>query len=148
MKGFTVLLAGTILLNGCYTYRPLGNAQPLAGTRVSAELTNDGAHELSGQLGPQVEHVEGDVLAVDSNGVQLAVRQVETTRGYQVDWKGEKVLIPRAAVSGWQQHRLSVGGTSLMGGLLVGVLYGMYTLLGGAGELEGNGGSGGSSGPH
>jgi hypothetical protein len=147
MKHFVVLATGTILLNACYTYRPLTTPQPLPGTRVSAELTDDGAHELSGQLGPQVEHVEGDVLAVDSSGVQLAVRQIETTRGYQVDWKGEKVIIPRAAVSGWQQHRLSVGGTSFMGGLLVGALYGMYQLLGGQGEIEGTG-SGGSSGPH
>jgi len=148
MKRFAVLATGTILLNACYTYRPVSTPQPSPGTRVSAELTDDGARELSGQLGPQVEHVEGDVLAVDSNGVQLAVRQVETNRGNQVDWKGEKVIIPRAAVSGWQQHRLSVGGTSFMGGLLVGALYGMYRLLGGSGEFEGSGGSGGSSGPH
>ena len=139
-------MTGTILLNGCYTYRPLSTPQPSPGTRVSAELTDDGARELSGQLGPQVEHVEGDVLAVDSNGVQLAVRQVETNRGNQVDWKGEKVVIPRAAVSGWQQHQLSVGGTGFMGGLVIGALYGMYQLLGGEGGIEGTG-SGGSAGP-
>ena len=146
MKHFAVLAAGTILLSGCYTYRPLSTPQPEPGTRVSAELTNDGAHALSGQLGPQVEHVEGDVIAVDSNSVQLAVRQVETTRGNQVDWSGEKVVIPNAAVSGWQQHRLSAGGTGFMGGLVVGVLYGMYQLLGGEGGIEGTG-SGGSAGP-
>ena len=139
-------MTGTILLNGCYTYRPLSTPQPSPGTRVSAELTDDGARELSGQLGPQVEHVEGDVLAVDSNGVQLAVRQVETNRGNQVDWKGEKVIIPRAAVSGWQQHQLSVGGTGFMGGVVIGALYGMYQLLGGEGGIEGTG-SGGSAGP-
>jgi hypothetical protein len=120
----------------------------LPGARVSAELTDDGARELSGQLGPQVEHVEGDVLGVDSNGVQLAVRQIETARGNQVDWKGEKVIIPGTAVSGWQQRRISVGGTGVMGGLLVGTLYAMYRLLGGPGEVEGNGGSGGSSSGH
>ena len=146
MKRFVLLAAGTILLSACYTYRPLSTAQPELGTRVSAELTNDGAHALSGQLGPQVEHVEGDVLAVDSNSVQLAVRQVETTRGNQVDWRGEKVVIPNAAVAGWQRHQLSVGGTGFMGGLLVGVLYGMYQLFGGEGEIEGTG-SGGSAGP-
>lgn len=145
MKCLAVLATGTILLNGCYTYRPLDTTQPLPGTRVSAELTDDGARDLSGQLGPQVEHVEGDVLAVDSNGVQLAVRQVETNRGNEVDWKGEKVVIPGAAVSGWQQRRISVGGTGFMGGLLVGTLYAMYRLMGGPGGTEGNGGSGGGS---
>jgi hypothetical protein len=147
MKRFALVAAGTILLSACYTYRPLSTSQPEPGTRVSAELTNDGAHALSGQLGPQVEHVEGDVIAVDSNGVQLAVRQIQTTRGNQVDWSGEKVVIPNAAVSGWQQHRLSAGGTGVMGGLVVGVLYGMYQLFGGEGGIEGTG-SGGSAGPH
>jgi hypothetical protein len=146
MKHFAVLAAGTILLSGCYTYRPLATSQPEPGTRVSAELTDDGARQLSGQLGPQVEHVEGDVLVVDSNGVQLAVRQVQTNRGNQVDWSGEKVIIPNVAVSGWQRHQLSVGGTGVMGGLLVGVLYGMYQLFGGEGGIEGTG-SGGSAGP-
>jgi hypothetical protein len=95
-----------------------------------------------------VDHVEGDVLAVDSNGVQLAVRQVETSRGYQVDWKGEKVTIRLAAVSGWQERRLSVGGTSFMGGLVVGGLYAMYRLLGGPGLIDGRGSSGGGGGNH
>jgi hypothetical protein len=146
MKSFAVLAASTILLNGCYTYRPLSTPEPLPGTRVSAALTDDGARELSGQVGPEVDHVEGDVLAVDSNRVQLAVRQVETTRGYEVDWKGEKVTIPRAAVAGWQERRLSVGGTSFMGGLVVGGLYAMYRLLGGPGLIDGRGSSGGSGG--
>jgi hypothetical protein len=148
MNSFAMLAAGTMLVGGCYTYRPLSTPEPLPGTRVSAELTNDGARELTGQIGPQVDHVEGDVVAVDSNGVQLAVRQVETTRGYQVDWKGEKVTIPLAAVSGWQHRQLSVGGTGFMGGLVVGGLYAMYRLLGGPGLIDGRGSSGGGGAGH
>jgi hypothetical protein len=104
------------------------------------ELTGDGARELSGQVGPEVEHVEGEVLAVDSDGVEMAVRQVQTTRGIQSDWKGEKVTIPSSAVSGWQERRLSVGGTSVLGGLVVGGLYAMYRLFGGPGLIDGRGG--------
>src|SRR3712207_4510883 len=106
MNPLAVVAAGTMLLGACYTYRPLSTPEPLPGTRVSAELTDDGARDLSGQIGPQINHVEGDVVGVDSSGVHLAVRQVETNRGYQVDWKGEKVTIPLAAVSGWQHRRL------------------------------------------
>jgi hypothetical protein len=134
------------LVAGCYTYRPLVTPAPQPGTRVSAELTGDGARDLSGQVGPEIEHVEGDVLAVDSSGVQLAVRQVETTRGIQSDWKGEKVIIPRSAVSGWQQRRLSVGGTGFLGGLVAGGLYAMYRLFGGPGLINGNGGGTGPGG--
>jgi hypothetical protein len=135
-----------VLIGGCYTYRPLSTPQPLPGTRVSAELTDDGARELSGQVGPEVEHVEGEVLAVDSVGVHIAVRQIETTRGIQSDWRGEQVTIPSSAVSGWQQRRLSVGGTGFLGGLVAGGLYAMYRLIGGPGLIGGRGGgSGGGS---
>jgi hypothetical protein len=140
-------LIGTfILLAGCYTYRPLTQPLPAPGTRVSAELTGDGARELSGQVGPEVAHIEGDVLAVDSSRVEMAVRQTENTRGIQNDWKGEKVDLPRSAVSGWQQRRLSVGGTSFLGGLVAGGLYAMYRLLGGPGLISGRGGGTGSGG--
>jgi len=150
MKSYGALLVpAALLLGGCYTYRPLGAVQPLPGTRVSAELTNDGARDLSGQVGPEIEHVEGEVIAVNSTGVELAVRQVETTRGIQADWKGEKVTIPSTAVSGWQQRRLSVGGTGFLGGLVAGGLYAMYRLLGGPGLINGRGGgTGPGGGPH
>ena len=150
MKSYGALLVpAALLLGGCYTYRPLGAVQPLPGTRVSAELTNDGARDLSGQVGPEVEHVEGEVIAVNSTGVELAVRQVETARGIQADWKGEKVTIPSIAVSGWQQRRLSVGGTGFLGGLVAGGLYAMYRLLGGPGLINGRGGgTGPGGGPH
>jgi hypothetical protein len=143
---FALFTAAVLLLAGCYTYRPLSTSQPLPGTRVSAELTGDGSRELSGQVGAEVEHVEGEVIAVDSTGVQLAVRQVETIRGFQSDWKGEKVTIPSSAVSGWQQRRLSVGGTGFLGGLVAGGLYAMYRLLGGPGLINGSGGGTGPGG--
>ena len=146
MRSYGLFTAGAILLAGCYTYRPLSTAQPLPGTRVSAELTDDGARELSGQVGPEVEHVEGEVLIVDSAGVRMAVRQIETTRGIQSDWRGEKVTIPRSAVSGWQERRLSVGGTGFIGGLVAGGLYAMYRLLGGPGLIDGRGGGSGGGG--
>jgi hypothetical protein len=141
-----LLAAGTILLGGCYTYRPLSGPEPVPGTRVSAELTGDGSRELSGQVGPEVEHVEGEVLAVDSTGVRMAVRQIENVRGIQSDWNGEKVTIPSTAVSGWQQRKLSVGGTSFLGGLVAGGLYAMYRLLGGPGLINGRGGGTGPGG--
>lgn len=139
-------IVSVLLLTGCYTYRPLSTAAPSPGSRVSVELTDDGSRNLSGKVGPDVEHVEGEVMAVDTGAVSLSVLQVETTRGFQSDWKGENVTIPRSAVSGWQQRRLSVGGTSFLGGLVVGGLYAAYRLLGGPGSVEGRGGGTGSGG--
>ena len=140
----TALLVSSVLC-GCYTYRPLVSPEPVAGTRVSAELTSEGSQDLSGKIGPAVEHVEGDVLRVDSAGIHLSVHQVEGFRGIESDWNGEPVVIPRTAVAGWQQRRLSLGGTGFVGGLVLGSVYAMYRLLGGPGIFQGGGRGGGGA---
>jgi hypothetical protein len=140
----TTALVFSALLCGCYTYRPLVSPEPVAGTRVSAALTAQGSQDLTGEIGPAVEHVEGEVLRVDSAGIEMSVLQVEGFKGIQSDWNGEPVLIPRTAVAGWQQRRLSVGGTGFLGGLALGGLYAVYRLLGGPGIFQGGGGGGGS----
>jgi hypothetical protein len=141
----TAALLVSFVLCGCYTYRPLATPEPVAGTRVSAELTNEGSQNLSGKIGPAVEHVEGEVLRVDAAGIELSVLQVEGFRGVQSDWRGEPVFIPRTAVAGWQQRRLSVGGTGFVGGLVLGGVYAMYRLLGGPGIFQGGREGGGTS---
>ena len=133
------------LVSGCYTYRPLTTAEPEPGSRVSAELTDEGARELSGTIGPAIEHVEGEVLRVDSNTIELSVLQVEAARGWQTDWSGEPVRIPRKAVSGLQQRQFSLGGTGFVGGVVAGGVYAIYRLLGGPGIFEGGGASGGQA---
>jgi hypothetical protein len=133
------------LVSGCYTYRPLTTTAPEPGSRVSAELTDEGARELSGTIGPAIEHVEGEVLRVDSSTIEMSVMQVEGARGWQTDWSGEPVRIPRKAVSGLQQRRFSLGGTGFVSGVVAGGLYAMYRLLGGPGIFEGGGGSGGQA---
>jgi hypothetical protein len=142
-QGLALLVS--FFLCGCYTYRPLISPEPVPGTRVSAELTDEGSQALSGTIGPAVEHVEGEVLRVDSAGIELSVLQVESFRGNQSDWTGEPVLLPRIAVAGWQQRRLSVGGTGFVGGLVLGGLYAMYRLLGGPGLFQGGRGGGAGS---
>jgi hypothetical protein len=134
------------LLAGCYTYRPLESLAPSPGDRVSAQLTTNGSRDLTGQIGPEVLHVEGNVMTADSAGMDLQVEEVESYRGIRSDWTGEHVRLPRAAVAGIQERRLSVGGTTLMGGVLAAGLYAVYRILGGPGLFEGgNGQAGGRS---
>src|SRR5918994_855051 len=115
--GRRILLA-SMLLAGCYTYRPLAGPEPAPGDRVSAQLTTEGSRDLAGQIGPDVLHVEGDVLEVDSIGFNLQVREIESYRGIRSGWRGERLRVPRQAVAGIQQRKLSVGGTGFMGGVL------------------------------
>lgn len=133
-----------IALSACYTYRPLASPEPAPGDRVSAQLTTEGSRELAAQIGPEVLHVEGDVLQVDSAGLNLQVREIESYRGIRSGWSGERLHVPRQAVAGMQQRKLSVGGTGLLAGVLTAGLYAVYRVLGGPGLFEGgNGGSGG-----
>ena len=140
------LIPGLLFLAGCYTYRPLANPDPEPGHRVSAQLTTDGSRDLTGQIGPEVLHVEGQVLSADSTGLDLEVLEIESFRGIRSDWHGEHVKLPRQAVAGLQERRLSVGGTTLLGGVLAGGLYAVYRLLGGGGLFEGGTGQAGGGG--
>jgi hypothetical protein len=141
-----LLFASMLLLAGCYTYRPLANTAPPPGQRVSAQLTTEGSKELTGQIGPEVLHVEGQVVSADSGGLDMDVQEIESVRGIRSDWHGEHVRLPRQAVAGLQERRLSIGGTTLLGAALVGGLYAMYQLVGGGGLFEGGTGQAGSGG--
>lgn len=139
-----VLAAGL----GCYTYRPMPSPQLPVGARVSVQLTDDGARELGGMIGPNIEHVEGDLLEADSTALQLSVRQVENQRGISNNWNGERVRIPRRDVVGVQQRRLSVGGSALLGGIGAAAMYLLYSAISGNGLFEGSSGSGNPSPQH
>jgi hypothetical protein len=132
-----------LLLAACYTYRPLPTLDPAPGDRVSAQLTTEGSRDLTTQVGPEVLHVEGDVLDADSVGLNLQVREIESFRGIRSSWHGERVRLPRQAVAGIQERKLSVGGTAVLGGVLTAGLYAIYRILGGPGLFEGGNGQAG-----
>src|SRR5919108_4124908 len=132
-----VVLAAALLLASCYTYRPLARPEPAPGDRVSAQLTTEGSRDLTPQVGPEVLHLEGTVVQADSGGLELEVQEVESFRGIRSDWHGEHVRLPRYAVAGMQQRRLSIGGTTLMGGDLTAGLYLVFQLPGGARVIDG-----------
>ena len=142
--GTRFMLGAALSLAACYTYRPLSTQAPEPGTRISAQLTGQGSQDLAGQIGPDVLHVEGDVVQSDSSGLELVVREIESYRGIRSDWQGEHVRLPLTAVAGIQERKLSAGGTGLMGGAFAAGLYAIYRVLGGPGLFEGtNGQSGG-----
>ena len=140
------ILGAALFLAACYTYRPLSTQAPEPGARVSAQLTGQGSQDLAGQIGPDVLHVEGEVVETDSSGLDLVVREIESYRGIRSDWKGEQVRLPRAAVAGIQERQLSPGGTGLMGGVLAAGFYAIYRVLGGPGLFEGRNGQAGGGG--
>jgi len=142
MARYPRLLAPVVALAACYTYQPIAAPAPRVGSRISVQLSDDGSRTLGGQIGPDVLHVEGNVLDVDSGALSLSVRQVENGHGIQNAWNGERVAVPRRFVVGIQQRRLSTGGTALLGGVAGLAMFALYRMLGGGGLFEGNSGSG------
>ena len=137
-------VVGLVALTACYTYQPLKQPEPAPGDRVSAQLTTDGSRELTTQIGPEILHVEGNVVRTDSSVMELEVHEVETYRGIRSGWHGEHVTLPKEALAGMQQRRLSIGGTGLLAGVVTAGLVLAYRVLGGSGSSDGtNGGSGG-----
>jgi len=135
-----------LLIVGCYTYRPLPSTPPETGSRVSAELTDQGSIEMTSQLGPGVTQVQGEVLPSDSIALRLAILTTANNRGIESDWQREQVAIPVNALGRLEQRKFSVSQTALAGGLAITGLYAMYRLLGGPGIFEGSAGHGSSEG--
>ncbi|HEU4649230.1 MAG TPA: hypothetical protein VFS33_09235 [Gemmatimonadales bacterium] len=126
------------LLVSCYTYRPLETPAPAAGSRVAVRLTSQGENELADELGIGITTVIGDVIAVDSAGLGIAVREVEDARRVSTDWKGERITIPRSFIADMQARQLSVPATGLLGGAIVGGLVAAYAAFGGSGSSSGS----------
>ena len=145
-----VLRLGASLLlttiTGCYTYRPVTAPGPEAGTRISAEVSREGATALSPLLGPDISEVNGRVVEAGTDTLRLSLMSVTGRLGIPASWRGELVTLPRATLSSVEQRHLATGGTVLLGAGLAGGLYLFYRLLGGPAILEGSGGGSGGGG--
>ena len=113
-------LVGVAALAGCYVYRPLDTVEPRVGTRVSADLTDGGSDTLARYVGPGVTSLRGGVVSTEGAAVTLAVTSVMDRSGQQQFWRGEPVRVPRAAVRDFEQRRLSLGRSVLLGAALLG----------------------------
>jgi hypothetical protein len=132
-----------VSLTGCYQYRyagPVDQVEPVAGRKVTLNLTDQGSADLAVQLGGGVSSVEGEIVGGDADRLEVAVASTEDHRRITSDWKGERVSIPRHAVARVTERRFSAGATGLAGAIVVGGLAGAYALFGGEGSvLEGDG---------
>jgi len=141
------LVAGLALVSACYTYRPIQNPAPAAGSQVDVALDDEGTRALAGTLGPDIEHVHGTVLGADSSGVRLAVSEVQDVRGQPTAWSGERIEIPGRYVARIEERRLAAASTGVLGGAIAAGLVAAYELFGGNGTVEGplGGAPGGAS---
>ena len=138
LRSYRLSLALVALFGvGCYEYLPMHRAQARHGERVQLTLTDSGALALATRIGPQVEAVEGSLLA-DSAGVYLVAVAVTRARGgVESDWRGERVAIPHALVSSIAERRFSRSRSTFVGALMTAGVVGITTALRGGGESSG-----------
>jgi hypothetical protein len=95
---------------------------------------------LAPVLGPEVAEVSGRVVEASSDTLRVSLISVTSQRGVPTSWRGELVPLPRARLSSLGERHMAPAGTVLLGASLLGGLYMLYRLMGGAGVFEGSGG--------
>jgi len=114
----SVLLAITTV--GCYTYTPMQvSAVPAPQQQLRIELTPTGTDSLSRVLGPSVKTVDGRLISVTPEAIELGVTTVTMYSGLEQYWKGESVTIPKQYIVSLDQRSFSLGKTGLLTGAIV-----------------------------
>jgi len=117
------LCAASLLLQvGCYTFKPLQTSAPVTGNRIAVVLNDRGRFTLGDRLGSAVDNVDGLLVAVDSTTVTLEVYRTTDLRGGTASWTGERVLMPKDAIVGYQERQFSKRRTYVLVATVVGVI--------------------------
>lgn len=110
--GLVVLLG---ILSGCYNYLPVTRLDPAPGTHVSVQLTDSGTAALAGYLGPDVGQVDGRILTVSPDELELSVVTVRSRGGIEHYWNGATAKLPRGDIATVRERKLALGRSVLFG---------------------------------
>lgn len=117
------LCAVTLSLQiGCYTFQPLQTSVPATGTRIAVMINDRGRVALSDRLGSAVDKIDGLLVGVDSMNVTLEVYGTTDMRGTHASWTGERIQVPKDAITGYQERQFSRRRTYILVGTMVGVV--------------------------
>jgi hypothetical protein len=130
---------GTVLVAGCYSYRPLTGTLPSSGAVVRVQLTDSGSVAMRDLLGPDVFAVVGRFRGRDERGLTLAVQSTEARTGLPHDWQGEEMTIPAGLVATTQERTLAPVRTALVAAGALAAALGVHDALR---EPGGSGGAG------
>jgi hypothetical protein len=134
------VVAGFVLLTGCYRYVPVAPAELQPGGELQVDLGDRGTAELARWIGPRGASITGRVTAVSDSGVTLAVSDVTRINGSTEPWRGEPVLVPRDYAERWRTKHFDRKRTWLVGAGTVAVLMAIDLALGADGFIPGLGG--------
>src|SRR5262249_50827005 len=111
------ILFSVVLLGGCYGYYPVTTAAPV-GREVQITLTDSGSVVLARQIGQGMDAVSGRVTGDSAYSILLALTSTRRRDGGDVDYKGERLAVPRALVATVEEKRFSRARTTLFSGAI------------------------------
>ena len=114
------IAASVVLTTGAcqrYVEVPAAPRSPTGAVRIT--LTEDAASMPLGPIGSSVRQVEGRVLSVTDSAVSLSVSQVMRRTGFQEQWQGETVSLPRRTISVLEKQEFSVRRTFATVGAII-----------------------------
>jgi hypothetical protein len=107
---------------GCYTLQPTGGPVPETGTVIGLDITDAGRVALGGAMGPEIDQVEGRLLAKDTSGYLVGVTSLHLLRGGEQVWHGEQVQIKKEYVASVYQRRFSPGRSAALAAVGIGAV--------------------------
>ena len=119
-------LLGTIYaagLSGCYRYTArAGTQDSVAGGQVRVTLTDLGSVQLTAQVGPRVESIDGVLQRSPADSVIVLATRTVAENGRETPWGNERLAIPQSAVASLRVRQLDGTRTALAGVVGVGLV--------------------------
>lgn len=107
---------------GCYAYVPAVPGGSLTDREVQLSLTDSGAVVMAPLVGPSIATVDGRLIRDSSETYLLNVTGTARRDGVEMEWRGERIAVPRVLVTSVATKQFSRGRTLLFGALTTGAL--------------------------
>ena len=132
---------GFVLLGACYRYTPTASA-PLAGADVRLHLSEAGSATVAPVIGVGMTSVSGRVVSVSDSELVLAVSETAGA-DRRLAWAGERITLPRSAVTSFERRSLDRSRTIGVGAASVGAAAAIALLVNAIGSrADGDGDDG------
>ena len=95
---------------------------PDPGTVIGLDITDAGRVALGGAMGPEIDQVEGKLIAKDTAGYLVGVTSLHLLRGGEQVWHGEQVQIKKEYVSSVYQRRFSPSRSAALAAVGIGAV--------------------------
>lgn len=91
----------------CYSYAPVQSSPPPQPREIGVVINDRGRVILGERVGALVDRIDGRIVSIDSQNVVMNVFRVTDLRGNGSTWTGEQVSIPREAILGYRERKVS-----------------------------------------